>query len=184
MTAGLTFPLLVSTGPAQAESGTTAPAAAAPSEAVLSCAIRTAPKYPITFTPPLRDAAARHTEGKGVVLLERCSSPNGNLADIASGRMDVSITATASCRSVADLRATGTVTWRDANGRVAGTSKLTAPRQGGAAPGDSLLEGDVVSGRLTGRHFSGSATMTSDLRDCTVPSGLTELTGSGRLSFA
>ncbi|MEU0565442.1 hypothetical protein ABZ297_08640 [Nonomuraea sp. NPDC005983] len=179
-TAALAVPLLASTGTAQA-----APTATARDEAVLTCAVRTAPKNPITFTPALRDAAAQQVKGQGAFLLENCSSPNGTVTDIASGRLELSGTATASCRSAADLSANATVTWRDAKGQAVGTSKLTSAHQGSVSLADSLLQGDVVSGRLKGRHFNGSATtMTSDLRQCTAPSGFTELTGSGQLSFA
>ncbi|SEM53033.1 hypothetical protein [Nonomuraea pusilla] len=193
-TAGLAAPLLAFAGSAQAAqaagassqaaSGKAASAAAVREEAALTCTMRTAPKNPIAFTPALRDAAAQQVKGQGVVLLEGCTSPNGKVTDIASGRLEVSGTATANCRGVADLSATGTVTWRDAQGQVVGTSQLTAEHKGAASLHDSLLQGDVVSGRLKGRHFSGSATMTSDLRDCTAPSGFTQLTGSGKMSFA
>ncbi|MER6943775.1 hypothetical protein ABT294_07100 [Nonomuraea sp. NPDC000554] len=183
--AALAVPLLASAGSAQAAQGAAAPTATARDEAALTCALRTAPKNPIAFTPALRDAAAQQVKGQGVVLLENCSSPNGTVTDIASGRLEVSGTATANCRGAADLSANATVTWRDAKGQVVGTSKLTSAHKGSVSLTDSLLQGDVVSGRLKGRHFNGSATtMTSDLRQCTAPSGFTELAGSGQLSFA
>jgi hypothetical protein len=213
-TAALAVPFLATTGSAQATPATTAFSASAPAPtsasalppasapapahalapahapasalapARLTCAARTAPNYPITFTPPLRDAAPQPTKGQGVILFENCTSPSGAITDIASGRMEVSGTAVASCRGVADLSGSGTVTWRDAQGKVTGTSKLTAKHPGSATPADNLLQGDVVSGRLNGRHFEGTGTMTSDLRQCTAPSGFTQLTGSGRISFA
>lgn len=205
-TAALAVPFLAATGSAQATPGTAAFTASAPAPASasalalasvpapasapalaparLACAARTAPNHPITFTPPLRDAAPQQTKGQGVILFENCTSPSGAITDIASGRMEVSGTAVASCRGVADLSGSGTVTWRDAQGQVTGTSKLSAKHAGSATPADNLLQGDVVSGRLNGRHFEGTGTMTSDLRQCTAPSGFTQLTGSGRISFA
>ncbi|MCA2176314.1 hypothetical protein LDL08_08975 [Nonomuraea glycinis] len=175
--------------PAHALASAHAPESAhAPASALaparLTCAARTAPNHPITLTPPLRDAAPQPTKGQGVILFENCTSPSGAITDVASGRMEVSGTAVASCRGVADLSGSGTVTWRDAQGKVTGTSKLSAKHPGSATPADNLLQGDVVSGRLNGRHFEGTGTMTSDLRQCTAPSGFTQLTGSGRISFA
>lgn len=187
VTAGLAVPLLASAGSAQAAH---TPAArtgtlGAPDPATLICAMRTAPKFPITFTPPLRDAAAQPTEARGVILLERCSSPNGKAADIASGRLEITGSATASCRSATNVRGTGTVTWQDAQGKSVGTSKLTteSSQTAGSSPTDSLLSGSVSSGRLSGRQVGAMATPTTDLGQCTSPSGLSELSGAGRLSF-
>lgn len=183
VTTAVAVPFLASTGSAQATSGAAAFVAPAPAPARLTCAARTAPNHPITLTPPLRDAAPQQTKGQGVILFENCTSPSGAITDIASGRMEVSGTAMASCRGVADLSGSGTVTWRNEQGQVVGTSKLTAKHAGSATLADNLLQGDVVSGRLNGRHFNGTGTMTSDLRQCTAPSGFTQLTGSGRISF-
>ncbi|PZG18934.1 hypothetical protein [Nonomuraea aridisoli] len=184
--AGCAAPFLAATGSAQTATpaaAQTRAAAAAPTD-VLTCSVRTAPNNPVTFTPPLRDATPQLTKGKGAILLENCSSPNGKAPNIASGRMELSGQATASCRGLADLRATGTVTWRDAQGKVLSTSTLAAEHKGSATLADSLLKGTVTAGRFNGQSFSGTATMTSDLRDCTTPAGFTTLTGSGRLTFA
>ncbi|MFB4289860.1 hypothetical protein ACBI99_19625 [Nonomuraea sp. ATR24] len=188
--AGLAVPFLASTGSAETVARQVArqvarPAAqpAAAAAAVLKCDVRTAPKHPIAFTPALRDAAARHTEGQGVLLLENCTSPSGTITDIKSGRLEVSGSATASCRGVADLTATGTATWRNGQGTSVGTSTLTASHPGSATLADNLLSGTVASGRLKGRTFSGSGTMTSDLNQCTTAAGFTQLTGTGQISF-
>jgi hypothetical protein len=187
VTAALAVPFLASTGSAQATPGATAAVSAfvapAPAPARLTCAARTAPNHPITLTPALRDAAPQQTNGQGVILLENCTSPNGAITDIASGRAEVSGTALASCRSIADLKASATITWRNAQGQAVGTSNLSAQHAGSATLADNLLQGDVVSGRLNGRQFSGTGTLTSDLRQCTAPSGFTQVTGSGRISF-
>lgn len=194
VTAALAVPFLASTGSAQATQGAAASTAVssaavsafvapAPAPARLTCAARTAPNHPITLTPALRDAAPQQTKGQGVILLENCTSPSGAITDIASGRAEVSGTALASCRSVADLKAGATITWRNAQGQVVGTSSLSAQHAGSATLADNLLQGDVVSGRLNGRQFSGTGTLTSDLRQCTAPSGFTQVTGSGRISF-
>ncbi|MFI7610497.1 hypothetical protein ACIBP6_04580 [Nonomuraea terrae] len=185
--AGCAAPLLAATGSARTATpavAQTRPAAAAAPTDALTCSVRTAPNNPVAFTPPLRDATPQLTKGKGVILLENCSSPNGKAPNIASGRMELSGQATASCRSLADLRATGTVTWRDAQGKVLSTSTLAAEHKGSATLADSLLKGTVTAGRFNGQSFSGTATMTSDLRDCTTPAGFTTLTGSGKLTFA
>ncbi|WP_043632862.1 hypothetical protein [Nonomuraea candida] len=184
--AGLAVPFLASTGSAETVARPAAPPAAAPAAAataVLKCDVRTAPQHPIVFTPALRDAAARHTEGQGVLLLENCTSPSGTITDIRSGRLEVSGSATASCRSVADLAATGNVTWRNGQGTSVGTSTLTASHPGSATLADNLLSGTVAAGRLKGRSFSGTGTMTSDLNQCTTPAGFTQLTGTGQISF-
>jgi hypothetical protein len=158
----------------------TASAATAPSPALLTCSIRTAPNQPLTFNPPLK-RTPQNTTLSSTLNLSGCTGSQGG---IQSGQLTVSGSGRASCTSVEGVQGSGKITWFGANGRSAGTSNVAPANRSAntSNPGEALLTGRVSGGVMNGAQVSGTATPTSSVTGCAL-GGLKTVHGSGKITF-
>ncbi|MFC9976571.1 hypothetical protein ACFVH6_37305 [Spirillospora sp. NPDC127200] len=158
---------------------------AGPAEAgatALTCSVRTTQR-PVTFTPPLR-LQRRPTKVTASLAVDGCTSPSGSHQRLRSGVLKLRGSANAGCTGARNLRGGAVITWYDARGRAAGSSRLVA-RPGQVVRSsltDALLAGRVTSGPLAGHRATGRVTPAGVLIRC-HSQGLSAAYGSGRLTF-
>ncbi|WP_405395471.1 hypothetical protein [Microbispora hainanensis] len=148
---------------------------------VLTCAVSTS--GPITADPAV-GKEARAVTAKGAVALTGCASPDGSFPNIRSGTATFKGTGQASCTGVQNVAGTGTLTWKDAQGKTLGTSTVHPNLDGIASynPGDMMLVGEVTEGKLKGKRIAGKAAPTSDISQCSSK-GVSSAQGSGTVAF-
>ncbi|WP_169952240.1 hypothetical protein [Microbispora sp. H11081] len=150
---------------------------------VLTCAMSTGSAEPITAEPAV-GKEARTVSARGVLTLTGCASPDGSFPNIRSGKVTLQGSAQASCTGVQNVTGTGTVTWKDAQGQTLGTSTIRPNMDGIPSynPGDMMLVGEVVEGKLKGKRIAGKAVPTSDIGQCSAK-GVSSVQGTGSVAF-
>jgi hypothetical protein len=150
---------------------------------VLTCAMSTGSAEPITAEPAV-GKEARTVSARGVLTLTGCASPDGSFPNIRSGKVTLQGSAQASCTGVQNVTGTGTVTWKDAQGQTLGTSTIRPNMDGIPSynPGDMMLVGEVVEGKLKGKRIAGKAVPTSDIGQCSAK-GMSSVQGTGSVAF-
>jgi hypothetical protein len=150
----------------------------------LTCTAGTAPGHPITFDPPV-GLAPRTISVRGVIQLRSCTSPDGSADRFRSGQLVINGTGDASCTTASNVQGQGRIIWRDAAGRLTGTSVLrpTARSVRSLNPSDAFLSGSITSGPFAGRQVEGRATPTTALDGCTLH-GVSSMQGTGRMSIS
>ena len=170
---------------AAAVAGPLGPLGPAPARtAALTCAVSTPSSRPLTFTPGV-GLTPRHVAARGNLELTGCTSPDGSATFLGSGWVSVRATAQASCASARRVRGSAVITWFGLTGRPVGTSRvrIRADRLVAQHPADTLLNGTVTAGLLTGERVRGGITPATAILGCATR-GMGALPGSGRITFS